>query len=310
MSSDNSFIKPVTSYQTSGGPVSHGVRFIELMDLWVHLNDGGGSPGRWLGVEMRYVGHAGQRAQSVHLAHGHGNGGWRQAGRDQRMWHHHEGQLVQNWWKKRDTNLKFRLIDGERAEDCRSLLTWHRSDQQLHLKAIKTALHAAKMKRVSSPSSFILAWTAFVHQNLKGQRQHLQRRWDWPLISFLCAVNITGMTAPLLTHHSKICVLVLVKCRKGCARGGRRRTERETFETHPSCLLQHRDVKTAMAWICRCGALNLSPAKTQFGRSGIKTNWSVLDDDPTPFLQFKSNSYYPSQSVVHTPLLRQASTIF
>lgn len=64
--------------------------WIMLLGLWAHLNDGGGSPARLLGVELRHVSHAGQCAQSVHLAHGHGNGGRSQAGRDQGMWHHHE----------------------------------------------------------------------------------------------------------------------------------------------------------------------------------------------------------------------------
>lgn len=53
--------------------------------LWAHLDDGGGGPAEGLGVQMCGVSHAGQRAQSVHLAHCHGNGGWCQAGRNQGM---------------------------------------------------------------------------------------------------------------------------------------------------------------------------------------------------------------------------------
>lgn len=90
-------------------------RSATLMCLWVHLNDGGGSPGRGVGVELRHVGHAGQRAQSVHLAHRHGNGGRRQAGRNQRMWHHHEGQLIQNWSRIQKNKIE---MEWERAQWC------------------------------------------------------------------------------------------------------------------------------------------------------------------------------------------------
>ena len=37
--------------------------------------------------------HVGNGAEMVHLAHRHGDGGGRQADGDQRMGHHHEGEL-------------------------------------------------------------------------------------------------------------------------------------------------------------------------------------------------------------------------
>jgi len=48
-------------------------------------------------VELSGVGHAGQRAEAVHLAHRHGDGGGAEAGGDQGMGDHHEGQLIQTW---------------------------------------------------------------------------------------------------------------------------------------------------------------------------------------------------------------------
>lgn len=54
-----------------------------LPDLGDHLNDRGGSPAAGAGVQLGHVRHAGQRTQSVHLAHRHGNRSRRQAGRDQ-----------------------------------------------------------------------------------------------------------------------------------------------------------------------------------------------------------------------------------
>ena len=57
--------------------------------MWPYLDDGGREAGLQAGlvaglvagmvVELRRVGHAGQRAESVHLAHRHGNGGLPQA---------------------------------------------------------------------------------------------------------------------------------------------------------------------------------------------------------------------------------------
>ena len=135
-----------------------------LMGLWVHLNDGGGSPGRGLGVEMRHIGHACQRVQSVHLAHRHGNGGRRQAGRDQRMWHHHEGQLIQNWWGRTEWNRDVLSRDST-VEYSKGGVAFHiqqRSAQQLCLKAI--TVHAPDMKQVSIHCASLV----FIHHNLKA----------------------------------------------------------------------------------------------------------------------------------------------
>lgn len=157
------------------------VRFLKLMSLWVHLNDRGGSPGRGFGVEMRHVGHAGQRCQSVHLAHGHGNRGWRQACRNQRMWHHHEGQLIQNWRRKKQIFfffLKLRIIEGREIRNTLRVCCFRqRSDKKLHLKTIKTALGVPDMTQMSSLPSSAVASVVFLHDNIKGLETNIVPLW-------------------------------------------------------------------------------------------------------------------------------------